>query len=109
MPVNRHGYAILSRGGPYTRLRLNLAIKVTQGKEVAALVADGKSFTEAAAILGLSRTTAWRRYWFFQDWTLPGYYGHTGRSAGPVPPQRATRAVPRGRPYIRAVDGWRDE
>lgn len=107
MPVNEFGYPILSTGGPYPRLRLCMVVKAQQGAAVEQLVdREGKSFTQAAAILGLSRTTAWRRYWWWHDWTLPSFYG---KPLGPVPPQRATRAVPRGRPYIRAVDGWRDE
>jgi hypothetical protein len=104
MSVNRHGYSVLSQGGPYTRLRTNMALKASQGIEVAQLVARGNSFSQAAAALGLSKTTAWRRYWWWQDWTLPDYYG---KPRGPIPPQRGTRAVPRGRPYLPTIDSWR--
>lgn len=91
------------RGGPYPHLRLNLAVKASQGTDVVRLVlGEGRTFREAGAALGLSATTAWRRYWFALDWALPAYYG---RPDGPIPPQRGTRACPRGRPYLPTLDG----
>ncbi len=87
----------LRRGGPTPYLRLDLVVKVEQGRRVFALVGfgGGLSFRAAGERLGLSTTTAWRRYWFLLDWTLPT---SEGRPAGPIPPQRGTRAIPNGRP-----------
>jgi hypothetical protein len=65
------------------------------------IVAAGGSISSAARALGVSTTTAWRRYWFLADWTLPHYYG---RPSGPIPPQRGTRACPHGRPYLPTLD-----
>lgn len=92
----------LARGGPYLRLRLDAGVKLTQGYAVVRLVTAGHSIRSAAAALGMSPSTAWRRYWFAMDWTLPAYYG---REWGPVPPQRGTRACPRGRPWLPTLDG----
>jgi hypothetical protein len=93
------------RGGPVPYLRLDLGVKVREGLEVARLVAAGASFRQAAAALDMSRMTAWRRYWFLQDWGLPGYFG---RPSGPIPPQRSTRACPRGRPFLPTLDNERE-
>lgn len=91
------------RGGPYPYLRLDLMTKVEQGQAVHALhLGERRSIRESAEILGLSPTTAWRRFWFFMDFTLPGYYG---KPSGPIPPQRGTRACPNGRPYLPTLDG----
>lgn len=91
------------RGGPYPYLRLDIAVKWTQGADVVQLVAiNGLSFRQAAGRLGLSTTTAWRRYWWWMDSTLPAHWGYTN---GPIPPQRGTRACPRGRPYLPTYDG----
>lgn len=79
-------------------------VKVEQGQAVFERVTAGRSIRQAAADLGLSPTTAWRRYWFLMDWTLPGYYG---KPSGPIPPQRGTRACPNGRPYLPTLDGDR--
>ena len=82
------------RGGPYPRLRLPLITKVEQGNAVLKLVRQGHSMRSAGAVLGLSTTTAWRRFWFLMD-----YYPYGGRRARmPIPPQRGTRACPRGKP-----------
>jgi hypothetical protein len=89
------------RGGPYPRLRLDLIVKIEQGMQVLKLTQGGASFAAAGAALGLSATTAWRRWWFIQDWTLPGFYGHRSTE---IPPQRGTRACPRGRPCLPALD-----
>lgn len=91
------------RGGPYPHLRLSLVTKTEQGLAVAELVlGQGFTFRQAGTQLGLTPTTAWRRYWWFMDWSLPH---RLGVRDGPVPPQRGTRACPRGRPYLPTVDG----
>lgn len=91
------------RGGPYPRLRLDLMTKAQQGQAVYLLVLDeGLSFRQAAARLDMSLTTCWRRFWWYSDWTLPGFYG---RPAGPLPPLRGTRACPRGQPYLPTIHG----
>jgi len=90
------------RGGPVPYLRLDLAVKVTQGLAVLERVTAGATFRQAAAELGLSSTVAWRRYWFVLDWTLPGHYN---QPPGPIPPLRGSAACPRGRPYLPTVDG----
>jgi hypothetical protein len=92
---------VTRRGGPYPYLRLDIAVKVEEGMRVSKLVRAGHSFREISAITGLSPTTAWRRYWWLQDWTLPHFWG---KSSLTVPPQRGTRACPSGRPWIRAID-----
>jgi hypothetical protein len=91
------------RGGPYPHLRLDSAVKADQGFAVLQLVlGQGKTFSQAGTALGLSTTTAWRRYHWFLDWTLPERWG---REASRLPPQRGTRACPRGRPFIAELDG----
>jgi hypothetical protein len=64
--------------------------------------ATGQSIRKAAAELGMSPSTAWRRWWFYIDFTLPERYGV---KRGRIPPQRGTRACPRGRPYQDVLDG----
>jgi hypothetical protein len=94
---------VTRRGGPYPYLRLDLLTKVEQGRAVVQLhLGEHRPIREAARILGLSPTTAWRRYWWYMDWTLPAHYG---KPFGPIPPQRGTRACPKGRPYLPTVDG----
>lgn len=90
------------RGGPYPYLRLNVMTKADEGTAMVRLVTAGHSIRSAAAALGLTATTGWRRYWFAMDWALPGYYG---RPWGPIPPQRGTRACPNGRPWLPTLDG----
>lgn len=93
------------RAGPVPHLRRQVPdiVKIDQGMAVARLVASGSSIRGAAGTLGLSVTTAWRRYWLITDWTLPGHYG---LPCGPIPPQRATRACPAGqRPFLPTLDG----
>lgn len=92
----------MKRGGPYPYLRLNLTTKVAEGVAVARLVAAGASFRAAATQLDMSLTTAWRRFHFVMDWTLPGYFG---RPNGPIPPMRGTRECPSGRPWLPTLDG----
>jgi hypothetical protein len=93
------------RGGPYPHLRLNFVVKHDQGKQMYLLIHTGHSFREAAAITGLSLTTAWRRYWFFSDWQLPRSWG---KPITTIPPQRGTKAHPGGgRPWIRSIDEGR--
>jgi hypothetical protein len=83
--------------GPYSRLRGNYAMWLEQGAAAWPLIVGGQgSVRQAAKLLGVSPTTAWRRAWWFHDWlVLPRWYG---LEPGPVPHQRGTRAVPRGRP-----------
>lgn len=91
------------RGGPYPRLRLDVGTKATEGLAVVELVLGrGLTFRQAAAQLGMSTATAWRRYWWFMDWLLPERWGVRSRR---IPPQRGTRACPRGRPWIAELDG----
>lgn len=91
------------RGGPYPRLRLDMGTKATEGLAVVELVLGrGLTFRQAAAQLGMSTATAWRRYWWFMDWLLPERWGVRSRR---IPPQRGTRACPRGRPWIAELDG----
>ncbi|MFD4790540.1 hypothetical protein ACFWN1_26505 [Streptomyces sp. NPDC058459] len=91
------------KGGPYPRLRLDLATKATQGAAVLDLVlTHGQSFRQAAATLDMSPTTAWRRFWFAIDLNTPT---RAGCKPGPIPPQRGTRACPNGRPYLPTYDG----
>lgn len=93
----------MKQGGPYPYLRAPLVTKVTEGALIHELViGEGVSVREASRRLGLSSTTGWRRFWFYLDWSLPAAYG---RPLGPVPPQRATRECPRGRPYLPTLDG----
>lgn len=92
----------MKRGGPYPYLRLDLTTKVAEGVAVARLVASGASFRSAATQLDMSLTTAWRRFHFVMDWTLPR---HFGRPYGPIPPMRGTRACPSGRPWLPTLDG----
>ncbi|MFF7260659.1 hypothetical protein ACFZCL_10295 [Streptomyces sp. NPDC008159] len=93
------------RGGPYPRLRADFTIKTTQGLAVMRLVlGEGRTFRQAAAALGMSSTTAWRRYWFVIDLSTPERHGC---KPGPMPPQRGTRACPRGRPWMPTFDGAR--
>ena len=93
---------ITRQGGPYPRLRVPYDIKARQGYAVLKLVADGATIRAAAAQTGLSPSTAWRRLWWLQGWTLPRLYGLEARR---LPPQRGTRACPRGRPWIQELDG----
>jgi hypothetical protein len=89
------------RGGPTPYLRLDLAVKVTQACEVHRLREAGHTFAVIAEATGLSLTTCWRRFWWYRDWTAPAT---AGRPIRRVPPQRGTRAVPRGRPCIPELD-----
>lgn len=91
------------RGGPYPHLRISVTVKMDEGLAVAELVLGrGMSFRQAAAQLGMSTTTAWRRCRWLQDWMLPGLWGVEARC---LPPMRSTRACPRGRPFIPELDG----
>ncbi|WP_340564457.1 winged helix-turn-helix domain-containing protein [Streptomyces sp. GSL17-111] len=76
-----------------------------EGQEAATLIfGRGMTVREAATQLGMSPTTCWRRAWWFMDRTLPVSYG---LPLGPLPPQRGTRACPRGRPWMPTLDGDR--
>ena len=84
------------RGGPVPYCRLNSTAAALEGLAVLRHVAAGRSIRQAARTLGMSPTTAWRRYWLVMDWTLPLY--RDGRtSLGPRPPQRGTAAWARER------------
>ncbi|MEX5711973.1 hypothetical protein AB1484_27670 [Parafrankia sp. FMc6] len=87
------------RAGPVPHLLRQTPphVKLDEGLAVLRLVAAGSSIRGAASTLGLSVTTAWRRYWWVLDWTLPD---SEGLPRGPFPPQRGTRACPSGRPYL---------
>lgn len=89
------------RGGPTPYLRLDLAVKVDQSAETHRLHTAGFTFVEVAERLGMSLTTAWRRCRWFEDWTRPAESGLPIRR---IPPQRGTRACPRGRPCIPELD-----
>lgn len=90
------------RGGPTPYLRLDLGTKAAQGLAVLELVTNGATIRTAAAQTGLSPSTAWRRLWWLRDYVLPRLYGVEARR---LPPQRGTRACPRGRPWISELDG----
>lgn len=91
------------RAGPSPYCRLDLSIKAAQGAAAIELVlGQGLTFREAAAAMGLSVSTCWRRYWWVMDWTLPERWGVRAHR---LPPQRGTRACPRGRPFIAELDG----
>lgn len=93
------------RGGPYPHVRLDLSVKADQGLAVMRLVlGEHYTFRQAAAALDMSLTTAWRRFWFVLDLMTPERHGC---KPGPVPPQRGTRACPRGRPWMPTYDGAR--
>lgn len=90
------------RAGPHPHLAHRQAVRIDQAIRVSDLVIGGASFRQAAAACGLSVTTAWRRYWLVWDWTTPTL---TGRSRGPIPPQRHTRRSPGGdRPCLPTID-----
>ena len=81
--------------GPYSRLRLDTTTKLEQGLAVMDLVWGAHcSMRTAAQILGMSRMTAWRRFWFVIDW------GNAGNPADTIPHQRSTRGCPNGRPTL---------
>ncbi|WP_020117569.1 hypothetical protein [Streptomyces canus] len=91
------------RGGPTPYLRLDYTIKVDQGVAVMQLVlGDRLTFRQAATALDMSLSTAWRRFWFVVDCTTPQRHGC---KPGPLPPQRGTKACPRGRPWMPTYDG----
>lgn len=88
--------------GPYAKLRVNIVDRYQQGYAAWRLIVIGNTPVRAAAAqLGLSPTTAWRRAWWFNDVDLNRRYGFP---PGPPPHQRGTRAVPRGRPYVLPMD-----
>lgn len=92
------------KGGPTPYVRLSYITKLDQGDAIWRAVAlEGATFRQAGAALGLSKTTAWRRYWFVVDYGLPAMWGV--KKPGPLPPQRGTKACPRGRPWQPHLDG----
>ena len=97
----RHPYMRLgtpAHTGQYSRLRGNYLLWLEQGRIAWPLIVLRQgSVRTAAAILGVSPTTAWRRAWWYHDWIIINRWA--GLQPGPVPHQRGTRAVPNGRPY----------
>jgi uncharacterized protein YjcR len=89
------------RGGPGPYLRMSLAVRVAQATEAHRLHETGLGFVEVAERMGCSVTTAWRRARWWEDWTRPATVGRPIRR---VPPQRGTRACPRGRPCCPEID-----
>lgn len=90
------------KAGPTPYRRTPLTTKATEGLAVLELIyGQGLSFRQAAQQLGMSATTCWRRHHWIQDWLLPGRYGVQAKC---LPPQRGTRACPRGRPWIAELD-----
>lgn len=90
------------RGGPYPYLHVTEFRLIDEGLAVHQVIARGASFAQAGAALGFSKTTAWRRYWWIVDRSLPERWG---AKPGPIPPMRGTRACPRGRPWQPTLDG----
>lgn len=89
----------LTPGGPYSRNRLPVEVKKEQGVEVYVRHIGGTPIRAVAAALGMSATTAWRRFWWYQDAVVyPELCDDRHRDH--VPPQRSTRACPRGMPPI---------
>lgn len=93
------------RGGPFPHLALSTTVKLDQGRQAVQLRTEGWSFRQIAPVIGVSPATAWRRFWWLLDATVP-------QSQGLSPdfrlPQRHTSAHPSGdRPWIDAVDGPR--
>ncbi len=89
----------LARGGPSPHARVCSVKKAEQGREAWVLhFGQHLGFREIGAHLGVSATTAWRRFWFWCD-----YLDHPkrwGMQRDHVPPQRGTRECPRGAPPI---------
>jgi hypothetical protein len=90
------------KGGPTPYVRVPWDRLYQEGEAVWRLVITGSSIRAAGAALGMSATTAWRRYWWVVDFELLGRWG---AKPGPLPPQRGTKACPRGRPYQPTLDG----
>ena len=89
----------LRQGGPSPRARLPVEVKIDQGQQVYALHYRHKlSFRDIGRRLGISTSTAWRRFWFFQDYVMYPWLRNLPRSH--VPPQRGTRECPSGEPPI---------
>lgn len=87
----------LATGGPYLARRLPLEQKLDEGRQVwLRHVIAGEPIRQVAAELGLSTSTAWRRSWFYTDVMVWPTARELPRSH--VPPQRGTRACPRGEP-----------
>jgi hypothetical protein len=62
----------------------------------------GVPIRAVTAELGMSATTAWRRFWWFQDAVM--YPQLRALPRDHVPPQRGTRECPRGEPPILVRD-----
>lgn len=95
-PYSRFGTP--AHTGPYSRLRGNYAQWIGPARQAWEMIVVGPyTVREAATALGMSPTTTWRRAWWYHDWIALNVW--EGLTPGPVPHQRGTRAVPRGRPY----------
>lgn len=89
----------LRRGGPSPRARLPREVKQLDGQRVYVLhVGRRLGFREIAAQLDMSTTTAWRRFWWYQD--AIAYPQLRGLPRDHVPPQRSTRECPSGEPPL---------
>lgn len=98
----RSSIGTIASAGPYSRLRLDIVRRYEESFDAWSLIfGGGMSVRKAAAALGMSPTTAWRRAHWFNDQDLNRMYGFPD---GPIPQQRGTRAVPRGRPIVLPFD-----
>lgn len=89
----------LAFGGPSPSARLPRERKMLDGDEVYRLhYGEQLGFREIGARLGMSPTTAWRRFWWYQDAIM--YPRLRGLPRDYVPSQRGTRECPRGEPPI---------
>jgi molybdenum-dependent DNA-binding transcriptional regulator ModE len=84
-------------GRPNPRSWIPLERKLSEGRRVAQLVAEGRSIRQAAEELGMPLTTAWRRLWFVRD--------YASRKDRRIPRQRGTAARPPAPEVIVHVHG----
>ena len=88
----------LSAGGPYLSNRVPSEVKATEGLEVYRRHVGGTPIRQVAREVGLSTTTAWRRFWWYRDMIIYPSFRNLPRDH--VAPQRGTRACPSGEPPI---------
>lgn len=97
----------LRQGGPSPQARLPVEVKVSQGREVYLLhYGQHLGFRSIGEQLGISTSTAWRRFWFYQDYVIYPRVRNLPRDH--VPPQRGTRECPSGEPPILVRHGTSD-